>query len=269
MSTVPPDPRDPPYEDETIIEDTRVLPRDRVREEEVVERTPPRRGPLIWPWLLGLLVVVLAALAALWYFTQEDTKAVPDTVGQTLEAAVTRLQDDGFKTAISRRNDDSPEGRVFEQEPAGGEEAEEGSSVSIVVSQGPATAEVPDVVDALAEDARDQLEDAGFEVNAVEVFSDQPEGQVVAQSPRGGTDANEGSTVRINVSKGTGEVEVPDFVGENEADAREQLTNVGLEANVVEVPSSEPAGTVVAQNPAGGTTAREGSTVRLNVSAGS
>jgi beta-lactam-binding protein with PASTA domain len=270
MGVDPGDPRDPRSEDETLVEDTRVLPRDRYarEEEEVVER-PRRRGPLIWPWLLALLVLVLAGLAALWYFTREDTKAVPDTVGQTLEAAVSRLQDEGFKTNITQENDDSPEGRVFEQDPAGGEEAEEGSTVAIVVSRGPATAEVPDVVDALADDARDELEDAGFQVNVVEVFSDQPDGQVVAQNPRGGTEADEGSTVRINVSKGTGRVEVPDFVGENQADAREQLANLGLRANVVEVPSSEPGGTVVSQNPPGGTSAAVGSAVRLNVSAGS
>ncbi len=40
-----------------------------------------------------------------------------------------------------------------------------------------------------------------------------------------------------------------------------------IEANVVEVPSDEPAGTVVAQNPVGGQ-AQQGSTVRLNVSRG-
>src|SRR5918996_5439972 len=261
------DPRDPRPEDETLVRDTRVLPRDRHgREEGVVQRR--RRGPVVWPWLLALLVLVLAGLGALWYVTQEDTKTVPDTVGQTLENAVTELQDAGFRTDISRRNDDSPEGRVFEQDPAGGEEADEGSAVSIVVSEGPATAEVPDVVDALAEDAREQLEDAGFEVNAVEVFSDRPEGQVVAQNPRGGTEAEEGSTVRINISKGTGRVEVPDFVGQSQEDAREQLANLGLGANPVEVPSSQPAGIVVAQNPRGGSTVRVGGTVRLNVSAG-
>ena len=260
------DPRDPRSVDETLVEDTRVLPRDRYAEEEVVE--PRRRGPLLWPWLLALLLLVLAGLAALWYFTREETKAVPDTVGQTLEMAVTRLQDEGFKTDISQENDDSPEGRVFEQDPAGGEEAEEGSTVAIVVSRGPATAEVPDVVDALVDDARDQLEDVGFQVNVVEVFSDQPSGQVVAQNPRGGTEANEGSTVRLNVSKGTGRVEVPDVVGENQVDAREQLQNLGLGANVVEVPSSQPGGTVVAQNPVAGSSAPLGSNVRLNVSAG-
>jgi eukaryotic-like serine/threonine-protein kinase len=259
-------PRDPHSEDETI-EDTRVLARDRHGEEEVVERRTRRRRP-VWPWLLALLVLVAAAGAALWYLTRDDTKPVPDTVGLTLEAAVSRLQDEGFKTDISRENHDSPEGRVFEQDPAPGEEAEEGSSVAIVVSEGPATVEVPDVIDALEDDARDQLEDVGFEVNVVQVFSDKPNGQVVAQDPRGGAEANEGSIVRINVSKGSDQVEVPDVVGLDQADAREQLGNLGLGTNVVEVPSSQEAGTVVAQSPVAGSTARLGSTVRLNVSAG-
>jgi eukaryotic-like serine/threonine-protein kinase len=267
MGTDPRDPRDVRSEDETIY-DTRVLPRDRYREEEVVERRPPRRRPVLWPWLLALLVLVLVGIGALWYFTREETQPVPNTVGETLEAAVAELQDEGFRVEIEQRNDDSPEGRVFEQDPAGGDEAEEGSTVTIAVSQGPATAAVPDVVDALRDDAEAQLEDAGFDVNAVEVFSAQPEGQVVAQNPPAGADADVGSTVRINVSKGTGTVEVPDMVGENQADAQEQLRNLGLGANVVRVPSSEPAGTVVAQNPPAGSTAQIGGNVRLNVSAG-
>ena len=51
------------------------------------------------------------------------------------------------------------------------------------------------------------------------------------------------------------------------AEAEAQLSTAKLEANVVEVPSTEVAGTVVAQNPVGGQ-AREGSTVRLNVAQG-
>ena len=122
------------------------------------------------------------------------------------------------------------------------------------------------MIDALEDDARDQLEDVGFKVNPVQIFSDKPNGQVVAQDPRGGAEANEGSTVRINVSKGSDQVEVPDVVGLDQADAREQLGNLGLGTNVVEVPSSQPAGTVVAQSPVAGSKARLGSRVRLNVS---
>ena len=73
--------------------------------------------------------------------------------------------------------------------------------------------------------------------------------------------------MRINVSKGSGLVDVPTLVGLQQADAQAQLADLGLEANVFRVPSSEPAGTVVAQNPVGGQ-AQVGSAVRLNVSTG-
>jgi PASTA domain len=67
----------------------------------------------------------------------------------------------------------------------------------------------------------------------------------------------------LNVSKGTGLVDVPSLVGLTRADAEAQLSDAGLEANVFEVPSIEPAGTVVAQNPLGGQL-RQGEAVRIN-----
>jgi len=56
-------------------------------------------------------------------------------------------------------------------------------------------------------------------------------------------------------------------VGMTRGQAEAELSNAKLEANVVEVPSDEPVGTVVAQNPVGGQ-AQQGTAVRLNVSAG-
>ena len=76
-----------------------------------------------------------------------------------------------------------------------------------------------------------------------------------------------GSEVRLNVSKGTAEVDVPSVVGLSQADATAQVKAAGLVVNVVPVPSDQPAGTVVAQNPVGGQ-ANRGSNVRLNVSSG-
>ena len=259
------DPRDPDLraDDETVVERRAAAP----VEETVVHRR--RRGPLIWPWLLLFLIAVLVALGAVWYFTRDTSKTVPNVVGNTLETAVSRLEDEGFKTEITRANDERPAGEVFEQDPGGGSEADEGSTVRIGVSQGPATASVPNVVGSDEGDARSQLTEAGFEVNSIQVFSDQPEGTVVAQNPTPGNEAQKGSSVRINVSKGSGEVTVPDLVGQTEDAAKQQLMQLNLKANVDNVPSSEPKGTVVAQNPTAGSTARQGSLVRLNVSNGS
>ena len=174
------------------------------------------------------LLLVLAGIAALWYFTREETKNVPDVVGQPLEQAVSRLQDEGFKTDISqterrrRAGHRLPPGSSGRRRGRGGLE-----TCSIVVSEGPETAQVPAVVGALEEDAREQLEDVGFDVNVVRVFSDEPEGSVVAQAPTGLDEAEVGSTVRINVSMGTGRVEVPNLVGLNEDEARDELEERG------------------------------------------
>jgi len=82
-----------------------------------------------------------------------------------------------------------------------------------------------------------------------------------------GAQASEGETVTIKVSKGSGRVDVPNVVGLSRAEAEAELSSAQLEANVVEVPSDQPAGTVVAQNPVGGQ-AQQGTAVRLNVSRG-
>lgn len=58
---------------------------------------------------------------------------------------------------------------------------------------------------------------------------------------------------------------VPDVVGTTSSEATATLREAGFEANLVSVPSQRPPGTVVAQEPAAGTTQPEGARVRLNV----
>lgn len=253
------------HEEERLVEE----PDGSVR--RVVDRVeePPRRrrAPNLAPALLVLLALVLGGLAAVWYFTREETKPVPSVTGMRLDEAVERLESEGFDTDIEERADQAEEGTVFAQDPRAGTEADEGASVRITVSTGPETKAVPNAVGLEQTEARDRLAEAGFEVNAVEVFSDKPEGAVIAQNPPAGRQVAPGETVRINISKGTGLVDVPSLVGRSVDSAEAELQQLGLRANVVEVPSPEPAGTVVAQNPTTGQI-REGSAVRLNVSSG-
>lgn len=60
-------------------------------------------------------------------------------------------------------------------------------------------------------------------------------------------------------------VAVPDVVGTTSSEATAALTAAGFEADLVSVPSDEPSGTVVAQDPAAGEDAQVGTRVRLNV----
>ena len=127
---------------------------------------------------------------------------------------------------------------------------------------------MPNLVGLPLEDAEERLEDAGLPAEVRRIFSEEPPGIVVAQSPAAGERVEADSPVRINVSKGTGRVDVPDLVGLTEDEAKERLVDAGLKANVFEVPADAEAGTVVAQNPPPGDVVGEGDTVRINVSTG-
>ena len=271
---IPPHPGGPvdPLVPTVVTEDERVVvePDGAVRRQaERVEYAPEkrRRSGLV-PALLIVLAIALAAIAAAWYFGQSDTASVPSVTGLPLDAAVTRLEDDGFKADIVSQPNEAAQGIVFQQSPGAGSEQDEGSDVQLLVSKGPAEVTVPNTVGVPETEARDRLATAGLKATVVEVFSSSEIGNVIAQDPAAGGKAATGSEVRLNVSKGSSEVDVPSVVGLSQADATAQVKAAGLVVNVVPVPSDQPAGIVVAQNPVGGQADR-GSNVRLNVSSGS
>ncbi len=248
-------------------ERTRVLPdgtvvRDGVR----VEQRASTRARL--PWILiALLAAILIAGAAVWYFTRASTKAVPAVVGLRIDDAVTRLQGDGFKAQIVRQANARQAGTVFGQNPATGSKADSGSTVRLLVSRGPSSSTVLNAVGLPQSDARGKLVAAGFAVTTAQVFSDQPAGTVVAQDPAAGERVSPGAKVRLNVSKGSGEVDVPSEIGSTVDQAQSDLTAQGFKSAVARVASDQPLDTVVAQSPSAGK-ARKGSTVRLSVSEG-
>jgi serine/threonine-protein kinase len=75
--------------------------------------------------------------------------------------------------------------------------------VEIVVSGGPGTVTVPDVVCQDVDEAQAEVSAAGlgFDVIGSE-FSDCPEGTVAEQNPAGGAEVERGSTVRVVESEG-------------------------------------------------------------------
>jgi len=98
--------------------------------------------------------------------------------------------------------------------------------------------------------------------------ADVQQGFVYAQSPTEGTRVGKATTVVIEVSSGKPQVTVPNVVGENVNDAIKQLTQAGLDAQVANVHSDQPQGTIVAQSPQTGTVVVQGTQVRINVSSG-
>jgi serine/threonine-protein kinase len=98
--------------------------------------------------------------------------------------------------------------------------------------------------------------------------SDVEEGFVFAQNPTEGTRVDKETVILIDVSSGKPEVTIPSVVGQSVEDAVAELTQAGLNAQVVEVNSDKDEGTVTAQSPSAGTVVVEGTQVRINVSRG-
>ena len=109
-----------------------------VREYDRIEQPPVERRNW-WPWLpSGILLLVLIGLG-IWYFTRDEKATVSSVVGQPVASAVTRLEQDGFKTSVTHRAGAAKVGIVLAEQPPGGSSADKGSVVALTVSSAPAT----------------------------------------------------------------------------------------------------------------------------------
>ncbi|MGW5447788.1 Stk1 family PASTA domain-containing Ser/Thr kinase [Streptomyces asiaticus] len=128
---------------------------------------------------------------------------VPDVVGDSVDDARSTLEDEGFKVKIAERQVFSEEdkGSVAEQSPSTDDEAAKGDTVTLTISKGVQMVEVPDVTGMNVDDAKAELEDAGFEVD-VEKALLFPGDTVQDQSVEGGDEAPKGSTITIRTKGG-------------------------------------------------------------------
>jgi eukaryotic-like serine/threonine-protein kinase len=114
-----------------------------------------------------------------------------------------------------------------------------------------------------------RIRDAGLTPRVIGRSNDTvARGIVFDQEPDAGERIQKGNIVRIIVSTGKPRVEVPDVVGAREADALPTLRAAGLVPDAHDIFSEQPSGTVIAQDPKGGTSVVKGSTVRVNISKG-
>ena len=129
--------------------------------------------------------------------------AVPNVIGMPFESAESTLQGAGFAVAREDVDDDDPVGVVVGQSPAAGTQQGKGSVITLQVSKGPKTSQVPDVTSLTQADATAQLRQSGFEVEIVEEIVDTQEldGKVLSQDPEGGARAEQGTSVVIVIGR--------------------------------------------------------------------
>ena len=137
---------------------------------------------------------------------KEEGITIADVKGTTESEAKAALEAQGFVVEATTENSDSVEsGKVISQSPAGGESAEKGAKISIVVSAGPKTEKVavPDLRGMTETSAKEKLAAEGFKCDVSEVHSDTvTAGCVVSQSNEPGTKVDKGTTIKIKLSVG-------------------------------------------------------------------
>ena len=130
------------------------------------------------------------------------------------------------------------------------------------------TVDVPNVVGKQVSVAKNILEDKHLRVSTSEVTNtDVPAGQVISQSPGAGEKVKEQRTIHLVVSKGVGDITVPDLSGMTVEQARQRLKDLGLVVGKITQGSVEgkPDNTIVAQSPSGDSKVSKGTTVDLVV----
>lgn len=133
----------------------------------------------------------------------QRTAEVPRIVGLTRDEARVAIENAGFEVgAITERSSEEPRGEVIASSPAGGERLTIPAAVDLVVSTGPSTLEVPELVGRSLPEARRMLDQLGLRLGRVETDSMAIElpGTVTAQEPRAGRTISSNGLVSVTVA---------------------------------------------------------------------
>ena len=196
---------------------------------------------------------------------------VPSVRNTPQERAIKDLDKVGLKvTADPQPSDTVKKGFAIGTSPRAGAEVDRGARVRLFVSSGPERITVPDVVGVTRETAESRITGLGLEVNVETEETDEAEdGEVLRQTPEGGTQADRGDEVTIVVAQEPEQVSVPSVEGLSRADAVAALRDAGLAPTVRERATEDEAedGTVLEQRPGAGLNVDAGDSVIIFVGA--
>jgi serine/threonine-protein kinase len=203
--------------------------------------------PAAWIWAGVAVLAVLLISVLFWVMSMrsgaqvgDDTRTVPDVATMTYDRAAVLLQEADLVPKREDVTDDTiAPGNVVGTDPAAGTPATEGQTVTIFVSAGKETVQMPGVVGIAEQAARDALAAAGLVVGTVTSVNDPQIGAgtvMAADTAAGPVDSGEdipvGTTVNLKVA--SGKVVLNDVTGYTVDAATRDLETIGLTAQVVE-----------------------------------
>jgi serine/threonine-protein kinase len=183
---------------------------------------------------------------------------VARVIGLPEETALQQLEAQGFRPKADDRETDPtvPANHVLWQDPPPGMELESGTTVRLIISDGPANVVIPDLAEFEFEPAVRVLRAGGFQIGRIDsVAAAQPAGVVLSTRPPVGASRPSGTTVDLVVSRGPATIRVPNVVGLDRTAARTAIEAAGLRVGTIQnrtVRQMRP-GVVLEQRPAAGT----------------
>ena len=206
----------------------------------------------------------------------EDSTQVEmiNILGMSISEATTALNEIGLgiKSQGEIETDEYEPGLIASQSIEEGTLVGRNETVYVAISAtGTSTTEVPSVVGYTESDAVTALSNAGFQYTRTYSYSSSvAEGNVISQSPVEGSQLAAGETIAIVVSQGAQKSSIPDVTNLTQTDAGTVLGNQGFKVGTITTANSSTvaAGNVISTDPAAGTSASEGTSVNLVVSAG-
>jgi eukaryotic-like serine/threonine-protein kinase len=252
-----------------------VLPPAEVEEAEYEEEEPQksRVGLAILIAALIVLALGLGGWALYRVLNPPATVAmveVPSVLGYNEQQARDQLTANNLQVEVKKENrDEESKGTITAQDPVGGTEVAENSTVTITLNEGPKSGTIPDgLVGQDVNEVENALDDLKFSnVNTVAAKSEDPgtqPGEVISITPKEGSKVPLDS--KITVRYATGKSEVPNFEGLTRGAAIREARDAGFgEPQFSERDSSKPAGTVISQSPDAGATVDRDTRIRLTL----
>ncbi|MFD3696774.1 Stk1 family PASTA domain-containing Ser/Thr kinase [Streptomyces sp. NPDC058646] len=178
---------------------------------------------------------------------------VVDVLRMKYEEAEKLLKDKGFQVERKPQESDQTPGIVLEQNPKSGNEAEEGSTVTLTVAKEQTKAVVPDLKGKTKEQAAKALSDVKLKLGST-TESEAPGAvpkTVTEQQFAPGEQIEVGKSVNITIAKAAQATQVPALVGKTVAQAKAELAAKGLVfGRVISGPSDDNAFVVQSDPPA-------------------
>ncbi len=230
-----------------------------------------------------VIVFILGVFLYLWHswfnnmFSEPETMAVPDFVGQKLEDILANpAYTDYFNIIPAYEASESvAEGKIMNQNPAAKRnviKSEKKADIKLTVSSGTTVIILPEMVNHDYRDAIIQLNKLGLDHEESFVKSeDVTEGYVISMIPDAGAQMKAGDKVFLEISTGPEIkfVTMPQLVGDSISTAQAKLEGSNLVmGSITERPDDAPAGSVTWQSRSAGESVQEKTKINVIISSG-